>query len=212
MPSSIFSRSNGMPASGSSGHRARRNGFFLTLNDIYAITEKGSIGDGGIEHHVCLVGEGDNAIVIRNTKDGTYGYFDGASPTQYLRRLARNNAVFPATQIHLIGVSEGKSGEAVIWTAQPFVKGKTYDTERKFNMAMSDHGWEPHNRPNSYRHIESGAVIRDASKANILYVGDELFPIDVIVECMPEISFFADAASRAVDLAQREGQSGGMDN
>ncbi len=132
-----------------------------------------------------MVGDGENAIIIRNTKDGTYGYLDGASPTQYFRRLARNNKVFSATPIHLIGVSEGKGGEAVIWTVQSFVKGKTYDTERKFSMAMSDHGWEPYNRPNSYLHRETGAVIRDASKANILYVGNELFPVDVIIERMP---------------------------
>ena len=166
--------------------RAKQGDFFLTPDDIYALIENSESMKGGTEHDIHYAGDDDNAIIIRNTKDGTYGYLDGASPTQYLRRLARNNQVFPKTPIYLLGVSEGKDGEAVIWTAQPFVKGKTYDNERKFNMAMSDHGWEPYNRPNSYIHKETGTVIRDASKANVLYVGDELFPIDVIVEKLPQ--------------------------
>ena len=88
--------------------RAKENDFFLNSDDVHSILQNSETLKGGTEHDVHLVGGDENStIVIRNTIEGKYGYFDGASPLQYLRRLDRNNKVFPATPIHVICASEG---------------------------------------------------------------------------------------------------------
>ncbi len=159
--------------------RAKAEGFFWDQDKVARII-RGLVNGGGSEHDVYVLGETGGLIVIRSTINDSYG-FRFRSPAQYLKRLQDYNTVFPGIQTRLIGVSQNSRGNGVIWTAQPFVEGKAFNDERSLQNALEQRGWVRLGSDTIYQHHETGVVFRDAHSDNVLYRGDEIYPIDVIV-------------------------------
>ncbi|QHS08757.1 hypothetical protein [Sinimarinibacterium sp. NLF-5-8] len=165
--------------------RAKSEGFFWSKDTVRDIeTLLGKRTTSGTEHDVYMVGDVPNRVVIRNTVKDSYG-FAHTSPAQYLQRLADYNRVFPHLQVRMLGVSQNARGNGVVWTAQPFVAGREYKSDAALRRALEAQGWE-HLGELEYRHKQTGVVIDDAHKGNVLYRGGELFPIDVIVTHIPD--------------------------
>lgn len=169
---------------------AKAQGFFWDADTEYRICAallKHQV-EGGSEHDDYLVGESPNQVVIRNTANGIYGVRADTSPAQYLQRLDEYNRTFPILQMRLIGVSEDADGNAVIWTAQPFVYGEEFGSQAELEQAMETRGWRRDGYPGIPRflHEATGAIIEDAHTGNILHRDGELFPIDVQMEALPE--------------------------
>jgi len=166
---------------------AKENGFYIEaggpLSKLISTADKAS----GMEHVVYFVGSGDKMVAIRSTSKGEFGNTSRNSPAEYLRRLKQYNATFPSIQVHVVGVHQFPNGDVTIFTAQPFVDGKEYETEGQLEKAMIENGWFPiaGEPAYKYQHMETGAIIKDVHKGNVLHIGDKLFPIDVIVEKMP---------------------------
>lgn len=172
---------------------AKENGFFIGPSHplLKALTLHEN--KRGMEHDAYIVGEEKGRVVIRSTLPGSFGHANKHSPAYYLKRIAEYNQVFPNIQVRLIGVGQNEDGSAVILTAQAFVAGKEYDTEAELDAAMRKQGWfaigvPAKGLPARYQHKETKAIISDVHVGNILHIGDELFPIDVIVEKMPKSS------------------------
>jgi hypothetical protein len=159
--------------------RAKADGFFWD-KDTVAEVIRGLVSGGGSEHDVYVAGEAGCLVVIRSTINDSYGY-RMRSPAQYLRRLQNYNAVFPGIQTRLIGVAQNSRGNGVVWTAQPFVEGRAFNDERRLQEALELRGWERLGSDTIYRHKETGVVFHDAHSDNVLYRGNEIYPIDVIV-------------------------------
>lgn len=170
--------------------RAKADGFFWPDNSPI-IADLGSLQSlGGAEHQVFLVGKGDSRFVIRATDNGSFGPRSDISPAQYLARLDDYSSTFPNLQTRLIGVSESAEveGNAVIWTAQPYVRGTTFRNQPALAAAMRAHGWEQVGDDQSFqfRHTETGAVIEDAHTDNVFQDDNgDLYPFDVVVEALP---------------------------
>lgn len=182
---------------------AKENGFFWE-NDSPVFDQLADAArptEAGAEHDAYFVGSGDDRLVIRSTANGTYGPTKDTSPAQYLQRLEENNIVFPYLPIEVIAVSQDEDGNAVIWTAQKFADGKEFDSEKELESAMERQGWEREGVSYRYKHKETGAVIQDAHTGNVLYNGDDLFPIDVIVEKLPNkgTAFFQSQNAKPFD-------------
>lgn len=171
-----------------------------------ALGERG----GGSEHDVYVTGEEGHLVVIRSTIQDSYG-FRGRSPAQYLKRLKDYNRVFPALQTRMIGVSQNARGNGVIWTAQPFIEGREFEDDRALQEEMERRGWERIDKDFDenilYRHAGSGVVIRDAHGGNVLVKGDELFPVDVIVDDVGDTASFS-PGRRSGRGGVEEGQGG----
>lgn len=171
------------------GHRlieaAKSGGFFISKDEVRRIEASAWGRSEGAEHDVHFVGAEGAELAIRATANGNFGPLADITPAEYLQRLRDFNQVFPETQIRVFGVSEDADGNAVIWSAQPFVKGEEFATEEELAAAMAAHGWKRDNTFPRYTHEATGAIIEDAHTGNILHIGDELFPIDVIVEKLP---------------------------
>lgn len=173
--------------------RAKDEGFFWG-DDSPILAALGSLPagsvNGGAEHQVFVVGEGDNRFVIRATDNGFFGPRSDISPAQYLARLEDYSRTFPSLQTRLIGVSESAEipGNAVIWTAQPFVRGRKFGSQSALRDAMAAHGWKEdgYNGVPRFKHEATGAVIEDAHTDNVFQDDNgELYPFDVVVEAMP---------------------------
>lgn len=176
------------------GHRlieaAKSGGFFIGEDDVRRIESSAWSRAEGAEHDVHFVGDGDARLAIRATANGNFGALADITPAEYLQRLRDYNAVFPSTQIQVFGVSEDADGNAVIWSAQRFVPGEEYATQEELTTAFEARGWEHIGQyPDApiYRHKATGAIIDDAHTGNVLHIGDELFPIDVVVEALPSL-------------------------
>lgn len=167
--------------------RAKAEGFFWDEATACRIAEHLIEAEGCTEHDAYLVGAAPNQIVIRNTAHGIYGPRSDISPGQYLQRLDEYNRTFPYLQIRLIGISVDEDGNAVIWTVQPFVEGREFASEADLAKAMEARGWEQDGQYPRYIHKDTGAIIEDAHTGNVLYIGDDLFPIDVMVEKLPQL-------------------------
>lgn len=165
--------------------RARAEGWFWSHEDLRCLRNViHSIRAGGHEHDVYLAGRDPSTLlVIRNTVKDSYG-FAHRSPAQYLKRLEDYNRAFPDIQTRVIGVSTNERGNGVIWTVQPFVDGHEFDSDADLRKAMEGHGWE-RGVDITYKHRRTGVVIHDAHTGNILWKGNELFPVDVVVEHPP---------------------------
>jgi len=183
--------------------RAKEDGFFLDDSNemlLAAHLEGNEVAEAsqGEEHDVYIVGGEGNQVVIRNTANGQYGPNTDTSPSHYLQRLEENNQVIPDLQIRVIAVYEDADGHAVIWTVQRFVEGQEFKSEEDLEVAMAAKGWVADSViaqeapiPLSsisyrYHHAETGIIIQDAHIGNVLFIGDELFMIDVIVEKLPD--------------------------
>lgn len=170
---------------------AKEGGFFIGPDHPLVSVLAAQESRGGMEHDVYFVGEPQNRVVIRNTLPGGFGHANKYSPAKYLQRLAEYNQTFPEIQIRLIGVGQREDGSAVILTAQPFVQGKEYQNDNELDAAMRKHGWfalgvPSKDLPARYQHRDSGAILSDVHHGNVLHIGDELFPVDVIVEKLPK--------------------------
>lgn len=159
--------------------RAKDEGFFWDADTVSEVI-RGLVNGGGSEHDVYVTGGTGCLVVIRSTINDSYGY-RRRSPAQYLRRLQDYNTVFPGIQTRLIGVAQNTRGNGVIWTAQPFVEGRAFKDERSLQEALEKRGWERLGSDTIYRHRETGVVFHDAHSDNVLYRGNEIYPIDVIV-------------------------------
>lgn len=166
---------------------AKDHGFFF--DDTHPIFDALTThkNEGGAEHDAYIVGEPQNRLVIRSTIPGSFGNTSTDSPVQYLKRLETYNQLFPNLQVRLIGVGQHDDGTATIWTAQQFVPGEEYASQAELDAAMRARGWfEVGTNTNKYRHKATGAVIEDVHRGNVLHDGDKLYPIDVIVEKLPQ--------------------------
>lgn len=169
---------------------AKENGFLFDLDSplfkALSVHEK----RGGMEHDAYIVGDEQERFVIRNTINGNFGHANKHSPAYYLKRLADYNRVFPNLQTRMIGVVQEPDGTISILTAQVFAPGKEYPNNKELDAAMRKHGWfamgVPSDKlPARYKHKDTGAILADVHHGNILHDGDNLYPIDVIVEKLP---------------------------
>ena len=176
--------------------RAKAEGFFWEGDLLKRIISKLGKRAGGTEHDVYILDDGKYPLVIRNTILDSYG-FAHSSPAQYLKRLEDYNRVFPSLQVRVIGVSTNVRGNGVVWTAQPFVAGREFKSDAALRKAMEARGWARISGDTVYRHKETGVVISDAHTGNVLYRGGELYPIDVIIEEIPD-SFQSSVDAAAV--------------
>ena len=176
---------------------AKKNGFFLTDDQIVKALDGSTelVGESlGAEHDVYFVGAAPNMLAIRSTSNGTYGPTKDTSPAQYLNRLEDVNQLFPNVRMQMLGVSQDSEGKAVIWTAQNFVAGTEFNSEIDLAVAMEKIGWvrdggfegTTDGIDYRYRHEATGAIIQDAHTGNVLLKDGELYPIDVMVEKMPD--------------------------
>lgn len=73
--------------------------------------------------------------------------------------------------MRLIGVSEPAEipGHAVVWTAQPYVRGKKFGSQAAVEQAMAAKGWVRDGSPGvpRCRHEATGTVIEDAHTDNV---------------------------------------------
>lgn len=159
--------------------RAKAEGFFWDKETVSEVI-RGLANSGGSEHDVYVTGGAGCLIVIRCTINDSYGY-RLRSPAQYLQRLQNYNAIFPGIQMRLIGVAQNARGNGVIWTAQPFVEGKAFKDEKSLQDALEQRGWVRLGSDTLYRHKDTGVTFYDAHSDNVLYRGNEIYPIDVIV-------------------------------
>lgn len=166
---------------------AKEHGFFIGDSSSFIKEIRTNKNSGGQEHDAYIVGEEHNRVVIRSTIAGSFGSTSTHSPVQYLKRLEEYNQLFPSHQVRMIGVGQREDGTAVVWTAQPFVAGEEFATQAELDAAMRQKGWfEVGTNSHKYRHRETGAIIEDVHRGNVLHIGDELFPIDVIVDALPK--------------------------
>lgn len=164
---------------------------------------------GGAEHRVFIVGDGAERFVIRATDNGFFGPRSDISPAQYMARLDDYSQTFPAMQTQVIGVSESGEveGNAVIWTAQPYVRGSTFDSQTSLADAMRTRGWEQVGGAQSvrFRHPSTGTIIEDANTDNV-FQGDngDLYPFDVVVEALPanDLRLTADTQSSEIKMSK----------
>lgn len=162
---------------------AKEHGFFLGLGHPIFEALEAYKNEGGEEHDAYIVGDAPNQVVIRQTVRGEFGNTSQHSPVEYLKRLEAYNQTFPHLQTRMIGVHEDADGNVSILTAQQFVKGEEFASQRELDAAMRANGWFTFGMNDyEYRHRETGAVIEDAHTGNVLHIGNELFPIDVIVQ------------------------------
>lgn len=192
--------------------RAKDEGFFWgddsPILAALGALPPGSI-NGGAEHQVFVVGEGDSRFVIRATDNGFFGPRSDISPAQYLARLEDYSRTFPSLQTRLIGVSESAEipGNAVIWTAQPFVRGKKFGSQAALRDAMAARGWKEDGATGvpRYKHEATGAVIEDAHTDNV-FQDDQgnLYPFDVVVEALPTDvgALFSRAPADSIDALE----------
>lgn len=165
---------------------AKENGFFFDDNHPIFDDLTAHENQGGAEHDVYIVGAPQDRVVIRSTIPGSFGNTSTDSPVAYLKRLKEYNQLFPSLQVRVIGVSQHDDGTALVWTAQQFIAGEEFATQAQLDAAMRARGWfEVGTNSHKYRHKVTGAVIEDVHRGNVLHIGDELFPIDVIVEKLP---------------------------
>lgn len=146
---------------------------------------------GGAEHVAFIVGEGVDRFVIRATDNGAFGHRADISPAQYLARLDDYSETFPSMQTRLIGVSESAEieGHAVIWTAQPYVRGKKFASQSALSKAMAARGWKEDGYPGvpRFKHEDTGTIIEDAHTDNVFHDDNgDLYPFDVVVEALPQ--------------------------
>lgn len=175
--------------------QAKAGGYYWP-NGSQILAEIGKLQTlGGAEHQVFLAGDVDsgNGFVIRATDNGFFGPRSDISPAQYLARLDDYSATFPDLQTRLIGISESPDipGHAVIWSAQPFVRGKKFRNQRELAEAMAAHGWDVDGNEGEPRfiHRENGAIIEDAHTDNVFHDDNgNLYPFDVVVEALPRQS------------------------
>lgn len=168
---------------------AKEHGFFIGLGHPLFEALEAHEALAGEEHEAYIVGEDRNRVVIRQTKRGEFGNTSKYSPVKYLKRLEEYSQLFPALQTRVIGVHEDADGLVSIFTAQQFVQGEEFDSQNELDAAMRANGWYRLGMNDyEYTHKDTGAVIGDAHTGNVLHIGNELFPIDVIVEKMPKAS------------------------
>lgn len=67
------------------------------------------------------------------------------------------------------------------------MEGREFASEADLAKAMEARGWEQDGQYPRYIHKDTGAIIEDAHTGNVLYIGDDLFPIDVMVEKLPQL-------------------------
>jgi hypothetical protein len=165
-------------------NRARAEGVFWGLARVSEVIAASRRKSGGSEHDVYLFPDTDISVVVRSTIKDSYG-MGFSSPAQYLKRIEDYNTVFPEHPIKVIGVSLNRRGNGVVWTAQPFVAGREFDSESDLQQALEDAGWERISSNTIYRHKKTGVVISDAHSGNVLFHNNGLYPIDVIIEEVP---------------------------
>jgi len=171
---------------------AKENGFYIDGDSPIIYAAALHENKGGMEHDAYIVGEPNRRVVIRNTI-GNFGHSSPHSPAQYLQRLKDYNATFPEHPIEFLGVNKDKDGVVRMFTAQAFIPGKELKTKAELDMLMRKAGWfelgaastANKDRPGRYKNKNTGAIIGDVHPGNILVIGDQLFPIDVIVEKQP---------------------------
>ncbi len=164
---------------------AKLKGLYVASSE--ELTRGYTVKGGATEHDVYLmrdVSDGEKYI-LRSTIRDSYGHPQlQATAAQYLQRLVDYNEVFIDTPMHLIAVSINPRGNAVIWTRQPYVEGKHFDTMEALNSALTQAGWQkiPKKLDGIYRHLETGIVIADVNLGNVMLDGSgQLRYIDVIV-------------------------------
>ena len=189
--------------------RAKAEGFYWDADSPILPELDKAFTLGGAEHRAFIVGEGENRIVIRATDNGFFGNMSDISPAQYLARLEDYNRTFPALQTRVIGVSESAEieGNAVIWTVQPFVRGKKFRDQRAVQEMMAANGWEVDGEDLTprYRNTETGVVIDDAHEDNVFYDdAGNVWPFDVRVEALPGE---AKAAAGSIDTKETKAQN-----
>jgi hypothetical protein len=166
---------------------AKEHGFFFAVGHPIFEALVAYKNEAGAEHDAYILGEAPNQVVIRTTVRGEFGNTSQHSPVEYLKRLEEYNQTFPSLQMCMIGVHEDADGNVSILTAQRFVKGEEFATHAELDAAMRAHGWHRFGMNDyEYMHKGTGAVIEDAHTGNVIYIGDQLFPIDVIVQKMPK--------------------------
>jgi hypothetical protein len=108
------------------------------------------------------------------------GSFLFDSPALYLKRLEDYNTIFPELSMEVIGVSKS-DGKTRIWTAQPFIEGKPFDTYPELAAAMKKAGWKQAGHAAKWKHTDTGALITDVHRGNVLVDRNgNIHPIDVI--------------------------------
>lgn len=166
---------------------AKEQGFFFGIGHPIFEALCAYKNEAGAEHDAYIVGQAPHQVVIRTTVRGEFGNTSQHSPVEYLRRLEEYNQTFPHLQMRMIGVHEDADGNVSILTAQRFVKGAEFATRDELDAAMRAHGWHRFGMNNyEYLHKGTGAVIEDAHPGNVLFIGEQLFPVDVIVRKMPQ--------------------------
>ena len=159
---------------------AKGNGWYVHPSMLVELAgETGTRSAFGSEHDVWI--SPDGRTVLKATQEGRYSRPD-KTPNQYLEQMEDfNSVVSPDLQRHFVGVSEYEPGSPIILSVQPFARGKKLAPKR-IKVLMDREGWEPLGL-GTFRHRESGVVIRDAHEGNVVLGPDgRLKPFDVWVE------------------------------
>jgi hypothetical protein len=149
---------------------AKENGAFLSPNQAKAL-RKGKEG-GGEEHFVYF---DENAThVIKETRPDSWAK---ATAGQYFQRWHDIGKLWPALEAEVVGVSDES-----IFTRQRFIDGDIYESSAALEADMKTNGWE-RIAPNHFWHNETGAVIVDAKRSNVIRGRDgAIWPFDVVVK------------------------------
>jgi hypothetical protein len=105
-------------------------------------------------------------------------------PAEYLKNLQRLNVLAPTLDIRIEGVWR-EDHEPQLVLSMEWINGE-HPTGERFHLEMTRRGWEPIGAT-SFRHRESGVVIRDAHKDNFILTPEaKLIPIDLSVDPLPQ--------------------------
>lgn len=150
---------------------AAKNGLLLSPEQA-AKLRRGREG-GGEEHFVYF--DEHEIHVIKETRPDSWA--NKASAGQYFQRWRDVGILWPALEAELIGIS-GHS----IFVRQRFIDGDVFESRADLEGDMSANGWERIGSAR-FRHIATGAVIRDAKPSNVIRGRDgSVWPFDVVVE------------------------------
>ncbi len=150
---------------------AAENGRLLTPAQVEML-RSGREG-GGEEHFVYFDENSDH--VIKETRPDSWA--NKASAGQYFQRWHDLGTLWPALEAEFVGIS-GQS----IFVRQRFIDGDIVQNRALLEADMRANGWERIGA-SCFRHITTGAVIKDAKPSNVIRGRDgTVWPFDVVVE------------------------------
>jgi len=164
---------------------AKRNNRFISKDEVLKFeAHHGNVNQGGSEHNTWEIYTPARRVIIRKTIKDSYG-FAHRSPFQYLQRIADVSSEVHDAPISILGMSQNRRGNGVIWTVQPYVEGSHIEKSALLSR-LANQGWKEVKTEHPhlvFEHGPTGIRMHDVHPANFIQTKDgHLVPIDVFFE------------------------------